>query len=222
MGQIFTELTFDEWLRFVFDHPASDRWWYDTDADEWRGTSSVAVDYLTRLFSDPRRWCQGFSDAQLNDGFWFLLDAHTGNGADSLLDDEIPWPVRQYCLEGITTLFQQLFADRCSQRLSHFDERGVRPLNSICYMWWDLFPTFGPSGKPSQAPFDATAMDVMQRVLQINSQACQESALHGLGHYRYAHPTRVKRIIDEYLRCNPELRPELVAYARDARKGEVL
>ncbi|HEX5446485.1 MAG TPA: hypothetical protein VFW87_21890 [Pirellulales bacterium] len=223
MGRTFTELNFEEWLRFVFDHPVTDpQWYFDIDADEWRGTSSIAADYLTRLFSDPCRWCEGFSDEQLNQGFWFIVGQNGCHGADSFLDAEVPWEIRRQGIEAIGTLFEQLFAKRCSDRLSHFDERGVRPLNSICYMWWDLFPTFGPSRKPSQASFDAVAMEVMRRLLEIDSQACQESALHGLGHYQSAHPTRVKRMIDEYLARNPELRRELLVYAHDAREGVVL
>ena len=60
------------------------------------------------------------------------------------------------------------------------------------------------------------------RILRLQSVACQESALHGLGHWAVDYNTIVRPIIDGYLSDNRALRPELRAYAEGARVGGVL
>ena len=62
----------------------------------------------------------------------------------------------------------------------------------------------------------------MAEILALDSLACQESALHGLGHWQHAYPEEVQQIIDRFLNANKNLRPELAAYARSARTGCVL
>jgi len=62
----------------------------------------------------------------------------------------------------------------------------------------------------------------MADILTIDRVACQESALHGLGHWQRRWPTEVARIIDEFLARNANARAELLAYARSARGGCVL
>ncbi len=62
----------------------------------------------------------------------------------------------------------------------------------------------------------------MRRTLDLSSDACRESALHGLGHWHLEYPQQVEAIIDRFLDSHPDLRSELKAYARAARKGRVL
>ena len=222
MRQELGDLSFEQWLHYVFDHPiASPRWYEDEDAEQWRGPAATAVAYLTQLFSDPRRWVQRFSDEQLNQGFWFLLHSTGCDDIEAFFDAAVPWQDRQIGIEAIYTLFEQLFAERCSDRLSHLDERGTRPLSSICYMWWDLFTDHDPGA--SQPLVEPVALEVLGRILTLKSDACQESALHGLGHYQSIRPgKRIERIIDDYLVRNPKVRPELRNYALNAQEGAVL
>jgi hypothetical protein len=86
-------------------------------------------------------------------------------------------------------------------------------------MWWDLLPIAGAPGDPSRRTFDRAAVDVMADVLALDAVACQESALHGLGHWRSAYPDAVEAIVDRFLASATRARPELVAYARSARSG---
>jgi len=57
--------------------------------------------------------------------------------------------------------------------------------------------------------------------LELDHIACQESALHGLGHWAHSYPERVEKIVDEFLTHNENLRPELKQYALQARSGKV-
>ena len=104
-----------------------------------------------------------------------------------------------------------IFAIRCSQHLSHLDEPGANPLNRICYMWWDLFDVN-----------DKILLGIMERRLRLDSVACRESALHGLGHAQMLFPQEVETIIDDFLARNPTTRPELKAYALNACSGYIL
>jgi hypothetical protein len=89
-------------------------------------------------------------------------------------------------------------------------------------MWWDTFPSLGLAGDAGLSAMQAAALSAMEDILDIDSVACQESALHGLGHWNTVTPERVAGIIDAFLLRNPGARPELVTYARAARSGCVL
>ena len=69
---------------------------------------------------------------------------------------------------------------------------------------------------------DDAILLVMARTLRLDSEACREGALHGLGHWHRAHPDRTTRIVDEWLASGPEISPELRQYAFSARSGCVL
>jgi hypothetical protein len=101
-------------------------------------------------------------------------------------------------------------------------EYEANPLNSICYMWWDIAPLYGKSGDPAREALDDAALEVMEKCLSLPAPACQEGALHGLGHWQHAYPERVTTAINAYLNASASLPPELVAYARNARRGCVL
>lgn len=86
-----------------------------------------------------------------------------------------------------------------------------------------FFHIYGKSGIPERDVLDDHILSVMEKIVQLPNQACQEGALHGLGHWQYAYPDRVAQIIDEYLaKKADELREELAQYARHARIGYVL
>jgi hypothetical protein len=58
--------------------------------------------------------------------------------------------------------------------------------------------------------------------LGLESLACQESALHGLGHWQRDHDPRVNAIIDGFLEANPGVDARFIVYANSARCGCVL
>jgi hypothetical protein len=62
----------------------------------------------------------------------------------------------------------------------------------------------------------------MSRILGFQLLACQESALHGLGHWQRDHDRHVCAIIDGFLADSPDIDPRLIAYANAARRGRVL
>jgi len=100
--------SFDEWVKFVFDHPVSEPAWYWDDAWNWEGDPNVLLEYATGLFSSPEFLLQEYSSEQLEQGFWFLL------GPAGKLDrwvwaKEIDWSVRKDCISSMVNVFEQLF-----------------------------------------------------------------------------------------------------------------
>ena len=89
-------------------------------------------------------------------------------------------------------------------------------------MWWDSFPSIGLDGDPNLGQLQQTALAAMADILRLDSIACRESALHGLGHWQLQRHGDVEPIIDAFLAANPAIRPELAAYARAARSGCIL
>ncbi|MFZ0481394.1 MAG: hypothetical protein WAL71_19800 [Terriglobales bacterium] len=65
-------------------------------------------------------------------------------------------------------------------------------------------------------------LTVMSEVLDLPSELCQFSALHGLGHWHAEHPEQVEQIVDAFLARHKALRPHLIEYASRARLGDVL
>ncbi|MFN0016765.1 MAG: hypothetical protein ACKVP0_00815 [Pirellulaceae bacterium] len=209
------EGTYLDWIRHVFDHPISNpAWHWDLKADTTEPPPPESVAYLTRLFEEPEILAT-YSDPQVNQGFWYLVDNSCSSYMFSLIELGVSWPERQRGIRSIATLFAQLFAHRCSNHLSHFDEVGAGALNLVCYMWWDIFPARGQDGEL----LDAELLAVMKRILTLDSVACQESALHGLGHWHMYYPEMVEQIIDEFLARVDSARPELREYAECARRG---
>ncbi|MFG0273947.1 MAG: hypothetical protein ACF8QF_02705 [Phycisphaerales bacterium] len=63
--------------------------------------------------------------------------------------------------------------------------------------------------------------DLFDRVLEIDSDECRASALHGVGEHEYMRPEKARAVVARFLKRNPNLRPELRAYAEKAARGAV-
>jgi hypothetical protein len=244
------EIPLSRWLDYLFAHPVGPSGFRETD-DWWdeQADPALAVAYLTRLFEGPDILLERYPHNQIDRGFWFLLGE--SGLLRPLLEPGVPWEERRRGLLAIARLFERLFAPSCANHLGHLD-RGPeppKPLNSICYMWWDLFPTWGghggaqpqpattpprrrrprqPTGSPAtdglRAPLsvDDALLAVMAQTLQLESEPCREGALHGLGHWHRSYPERTSTIVDEWLATEPRISPALRQYALSARAGCVL
>ena len=220
------EMSLRNWLAFLFDRPVPYRW--SEESGQWPDNSEQIACLIAETFEHSGELLARYSDPQLDQGFQFLLDAGGSEFMFSLVRGDVPLPVRLRALRSFVPLFQQVMAVRCSAHLSHLDwpgssrqnEPGEKPLNGICYMWWDALPIHGRPDLPERAEFDAEALVVLERLLVIPHDACHESALHGIGHWANYYP-QVAAVVDNFLAQTPTLRPELVAYARSARMGGV-
>ncbi|WP_162917568.1 hypothetical protein [Dongia deserti] len=120
------------------------------------------------------------------------------------------------CVHTIYALFERVFAPRCAPVLSHIAEPGGSELNGVCYMWRDIISLRSETGDDRRGRIGEAVDTVIRRTLALPNIACQESALHGVGH-----GCGRSDVVDQYLAANPNLPPALRAYALDARAGRV-
>jgi hypothetical protein len=205
-----------EWLDRVFDGPTDGSVERLIELDEFCGRDEVTLRRLVEVFENPASQLVAYSDASIEQAFWNL-----GTGPFIAIEDtSIEEPLRYRLIRSFEILFRDFFAIRCSPALGHLSEAG-NPLNGSCYMWWD-FDCWYCAPAQQDSAHDSIVLPLLRSILTIQNEACQESALHGLGH-RYRKNSRdVESIIDEFLARERNLRPELAEYARRARRGSVL
>jgi hypothetical protein len=211
--------TFDEWLRAVFDHPAHKPEWYwggDFDAlwESLGTTASLTVEYMTILFLAPHH-LEPYSHDQVAQGIWFLMgESSPGNSAYALLNGDVILDDRIGCVQAIPNFFKE-FVTPASRGAA---DTKNDPFHVACYMWWDIFPTYGGpnAGEPE---LHVACLDAMSEMLSLSSELCRLSALHGLNHWHLYHADRVETIVDSFLQQAPRLTPRVIEYAATARSG---
>lgn len=221
------DLSYEDWIEHVFCHEVrqhGNAWHFDLDAPLWDGSPEETLAHLTRFFDDPEPALYYFSDAQIDQGLRYIIDNGAGDLFSALRAPKVPLVYRQRCVSAICSLYDKLFLPRCTPHLSHLDrgDTEVGPLNGICYMWWDTFPGFAAPDDPYRKTMNEAVLAAISHGLTLDSIACQESALHGLGHWAHGDAAAVAPIIDAFLEAHPNLEPELKRYALSARGGCVL
>ena len=173
MGKQLQNLTFDEWLTHVFDHPVEplkQEWYWDMDRDWWEEDTADSVRFMTQAFEHAAAVLAPYSDAQLNQGLWFLASNACSSHMFALMNESLPLPERTRCILSFHQLYEQCFARRCTPHLSHLNEAGASPLNGVCYMWWDIIPFYGKPDDPSRKELD----EAMRSVSAANLQGMRE------------------------------------------------
>lgn len=210
-----------DWIAHVFDHPVAEEAWHGSmDAPAWQGSSEQTATFIAECFERSGRLLAPFTDAQLNQGFWYLVSASCSDFMFALVEPDVPLAARLRALRGFVPLFEQVMAARCSPHLSDLDEQRANPLNGACYMWWDILPIHGQPEEPDRAEFDAEVLRVLSRLLSIPHDACRESALHGIAHWQSYYPA-AETVVDAWLARTPGLRRDLISYAQRAKIGMV-
>jgi hypothetical protein len=212
-------VTFDDWVEAVFDHPLRKPLWYwDSDFDEYWDAlglfDSLSIEYMTRLFLGPDT-LRRYSLEQVAQGIWFLIgESSPSQSAHTLLKSKVPLQQRIGCVDAITKFFRVFVAPAAPGAA---DER-KNAFHMACYMWWDIFPTYGNLNTGEAELYDA-CLNTMAAILTIPSELCQLSALHGLNHWHLHHAERVESIVDVFLTKTSGLTARMVEYAATARSG---
>jgi hypothetical protein len=215
-----SDLSFEEFIEFQFGpavRPYGNPWYFDLDADWWEPEPRTGIEHLRRLFSDGPKVLAWFSDAQIAQGLDGLINVTAIGGQPWMLDPVTPAEERAAVWHAIAMFFADLLAPRCSARLGHLSEDGG-PLNRVAYMWWEGFPGLTGPDDPKRELVNGAELCCLEAILSLSSAACQEAALHGLGHRLNGEP-RCVAVIDAFLSSGRAARPELIAYARAARTG---
>lgn len=222
MGQILISASIEEWIEFVFARPVEEpAWFWETDTDQWQGSPIHTAELLVETFERCGELLEPYDDEQVNQGLSMLLNAGSPPALACLTSTELPADLRERLIESVGTLFEELFAVRCSNALGHLEEETAGPLNSMAYLWWDLFPLRPDIDSPDNLAIDDLVLGLLDRVLSLRSDACRESALHGLARWQAKYPERVQETIDRFIWAERGIRTPLRNYAYAARHGDV-
>jgi hypothetical protein len=214
-----TDTSYQQWLEETFGRAVTGEAYpqfADRDASECPApvTDELALEYLTRLFEHPGEALGTYSDRQIAAGLWELGpgDAHC------LFNRDLPVEARLRLIGSVEIFFRDFFAEKCVPGLSHATKEHISPLNTICYMWWEVITWGWQKDDPAAEQLTAKDLDVMEAVLRLPNPASQEAAVHGLGHM-IVRSDRALEVIDRFLAGSAGLDPALLEYARAARTG---
>jgi hypothetical protein len=222
VGQKIVSASFEEWIKHVFDHPReTDGWWWDEDAIDWAMPAEETAIFLRETFERAGTVLKPFNDGQVASGLRYISNPSCSDIPFVLKNDSVSLADRRSAMRSLQKLYSDCFARRCLPVLSHLNEGIDSPLNGVCYMWWDPFPFHGNDRNEGWQEIDAECLGVMEFALGLESDACRESALHGLGAWD-ENRDGIKHIIDRFLDLHSHARPELLDYARKAREAGVL
>lgn len=202
--------TFDLWLATIFNHELSKpAWYWDSGFDDCWGrlgmTDGLTVEYMTRLFRDPRA-LEHYSDKQVAQAIWFLIgESSPGRSAYALLNRDVEIHARVRCVESM----KNFFGTFVTQKALGAADTKHNDLHISLYMWWDIFPTYGGPNTGDSELHDA-CLKVMSEILSVPNELCQLSGLHGLNHWHVHHRNRVEQIVDSFLKDTTKLTPLVI------------
>lgn len=211
---------YDEWLDYYFG-----RYGRDSD-DEWDMDwhFDAKPQELAHLFIHTLTNCgrdlAPFSDGQVAIGLQALLFSNFSDIPHTLMDGGTTEAARLVSIGSFVALYRDLLDRRAPPVLGHLNETQNNPLEYVTYMLWDVSP-FDVMAARTEAGGEAL-LQVLAGALRLRNDACIESALHGLGHLNGALRGRAAAAIGDWLEERPQVRPELLAYARAARSGCIL
>lgn len=213
---------YQEWLGYIFDHSEiGHAWCFDVDAPKFEANETEIAQLIEYTFRNAAVDLTRFSDAQVNQGIWVLTNSSCSDHACALRSDAVPLAIRLSAIDSIRVLYRNYFSHRCTPTLSHLDEQPASPLNSICYMFWDVAPISCLEGLTDETALADICFSVLADTLTIDHLACQEAAIHGFGEFQCWYPERVAAAMDGFLQTHiPDER--LRAYATKARIGRIL
>ncbi|HET7623664.1 MAG TPA: hypothetical protein VFM25_00245 [Verrucomicrobiae bacterium] len=210
---------YQEWLKHIFDHEVRGHllpyWYWDDDAPIFEASDEEMVKLISQTFQNAGKDLAKYTDAQVDQGIWYLVGSSGSNFLHSLNSPKVPCEKRVEAIQNIFHLYSDCFAKRCDETLGHLSEEGL-PLNSSCYMFWDISSLTVSEIKEIQN----AVLNVLKKILTIEHRACREGAFHGLSEMFFSRQQTVQEIIDTFL-SKVKLDEQLLTYAQNAREGNV-
>ena len=212
-----TQYSFEQFIDFLFSREITNPDFDPNKPEVWYWHTEVTFDpikvseFYLLLFRNPEFLSERFSKLQMDAALWSIqVDNLDCSVHGIIFNTDLPQVTRIRCIESMFDLFQKLFINE--------------PLDTAVFMWWDSLCYDWHSGNRNRdlGGDDLKLQDVffvtLSRVLFIDSETCQKSALHGLGHLH--HPD-TKQLVDRYLQENPGLSEDLRTYAVAAAQFEI-
>ena len=170
------KFSFEQFVEFVFN-PATDYLLFISEEYSY-GNPRITIEHVTALFRKPEFLLDSYSTEHLEKGFFevitYMLCEIKFSGL--LWNTRIPLALRKECINSMFDLFSRFFA--------------VNPLEHSCFMWWDslAYGYYMEEGIPAADDGKEIQQEMfmtLKRILEIDSENCQKSALHGLGHLKH-------------------------------------
>ena len=173
--------------------------------------------FAVRFNTDIAQIVAEHGEYQTDKAIWYIYGCVSGYMCDVL--DPSLGADRHRFMESVKFLYADGFRHHCARFLGHLDSgpEPSRPLNSSCYMLWDMDGIECPAINGDAEMLEAS-LDILGFVLRIDHWACQESALHGLGHLVHSHESKTVAVIDEFIRKTKPVNA-LKTYAEAAMMG---
>jgi hypothetical protein len=212
-----TEYSFDQFIDFLFSREITNPDLDLAKPEPWYWHTEVTFDpnevceFYIQLFRKPEFLSERFSKLQLDAAFWSIQVENLDCSVHGIIfNTDLPQAVRIRCIESMFDLFQKLFASE--------------PLDAAVFMWWDslCYDWHCDNRNRDRGGDDLRLQDIffltLSRILFIDSETCQRSALHGLGHLH--HPD-TKQLVDRYLQEKTGLNEDLRTYAIAAAEFKI-
>ena len=194
------DLKYESFFRHLYLAPPSKRLPFSVD---YAGPEDEIQEMIIKSWSDPLLH-QKASRGQIGRALWFILY-------------EVNWTVEMY--QAAKILFRETIERLASDALGHIGEPGD-DFDSTLFMFWDSTGWYSDKSRPPDPERVGAFVDICRFCLNSEKASMQESALHGLGH-NATYSKTMREEIEQYLRRNRPARKELIAYAKNARRGMI-
>jgi len=212
-------MDFGEFVSFIFERSDDRReWYFDPELVSPELNADTMVQFASRVFSEIRVYAHQFTEGQLSLGLNYLINPSCSSYCYSFLDASVDVVTRTSAISSMYDVFRYVFTKISSEMPSRNVPTQPYSYNYICYMWWDVFPRHGIPAQRDLEGIDKVILDTLKKILMLNSIACKESALHGLGHWYAAYPEFVQQTIDS---MSSDIPVQLKKFALNARAGSI-
>src|SRR5688500_15792399 len=98
---------YDEWLSFAFDHEVTDpQWHFQPGSPHFEGSETDYAVLIEETFRNSGRDLRRFSDAQVNQGVWFLASPSCSDFMFALRDGSAPLAAKVSGIQSILDLYK--------------------------------------------------------------------------------------------------------------------
>ncbi|UXH76753.1 hypothetical protein [Roseateles amylovorans] len=216
-----------EALAYLFDRPLpkgqQQAWYWDDERTEFDASALEWTRLQTAIFANAGTDLAGFDDAQVGMGLNYLMNNGLSDVPYAAVDPSVPLDESMRMMRAMPRLWRDCIGIRlreASPAGSPIGSANGGPLGHVCYMWFDVWPTFRLASE--LAPWREACWDVLVAMLEVPCRAVQIAALHGIGHSvdRLNRDAEVDQVVGAFVRglTGDEA---LRVYAEAARRGDV-
>jgi hypothetical protein len=213
-------MTPSEFESFLFDRPLTGTpWYFDQNSHPYEVQGTETLQLVHHVLLNSQSLPTRYSNEQISHGLNFLINPSCSDICYLFVDSSLNQGLRASTTMAIYEVFEKIFQQKCLQSVpfESLSEPESKGLNWICYMWWDIFPRHGIPTSAACSEVDMAIIRTLNRIAQLPSFACKESAIHGLGHWASARPEIVAHVFD----LIPDVPANLVEYMALAKTGHI-